>query len=196
MTPATTALGWAVLITSTEWMARRSFERRSHAWLVSYGGLALLALAFGARLRARSGGRPRAGFGRRLKPGSAIDWPGLALATFGYPLGRKLLGDRPSTAPPDGPALELIVIEIVAGAEELTWGAIVEPALGRTITAVLFAAKHVIIDRRWRRSLGLFLFWMGLAVQRRRWPGAALIAHALLNGIAVVSGHRSRRDQF
>ena len=175
------ALGWSVLITSAEWGARRTFKARSTAWVMAYGGLAVAAAASGARVRATDG---------------ELSWKGLALAAFGYPLGRGLLGDRESSPPPDGFAHELVAIEVVAATEELTWGAIVEPALGPTLTAALFAGKHAVIDGRWRRLLGLFLFWSGLATQRRRWPTAALIAHALLNAIGVVRGHRSGRDQF
>ena len=93
-------------------------------------------------------------------------------------------------------AQELAALEVVAVTEELTWGAIVEPALGPAATATLFAAKHVVIDSRWRRGIGLFAFWMGLAAQRRRWPLAAMLVHAALNAAGVVQGHVSSRDRF
>jgi len=174
-------IAWAGLITGAEWLARKSTQGRSQAWLVAYFGLGGLALLSGARLAPRSGG---------------VSLPGLTLAAIGYPLGRRVMGDHSSDAPPQHLALELAALEVVAITEELTWGAIVEPALGLTATATLFAAKHVVIDSRWRRGLGLFAFWMGLAAQRRRWPLAALLVHAALNAAGVVQGHLSRRDRF
>jgi len=185
VTPQARAIGygvaWAGLITGAEWWARKSTRGRSQAWLVAYLGLGGLALLCGARLAPRSGG---------------ISLRGLTLATIGYPLGRRLLGDRLSARPPQGIALELAAIEVVAVTEELTWGAIVEPELGPAATAALFAAKHVVIDSRWRRGIGLFAFWMGLAAQRRRWPLAAMLVHAALNAAGVVQGHVSSRDRF
>jgi hypothetical protein len=174
-------IGWAALITGAEWLARRPPRRRSQAWLLAYGALGSLALLSGARLAPRSGG---------------LSLPGLTLATIGYPLGRRVLGDSSSDAPPQHLALELAALEVVAITEELTWGAIVEPELGPAATAALFAAKHVLIDGRWRRGLGLMAFWMGLAAQRRRWPLAATLVHAALNGAGVVQGHVFGRDRF
>jgi hypothetical protein len=174
-------IGWAGLITGAEWLARRPPRRRSQAWLLAYGALGGLALLSGARLAPRSGG---------------LSLTGLTLAAIGYPLGRRLLRDELSARPPQSLALELAALGVVAVTEELTWGAIVEPALGPAATATLFAAKHVVIDGRWRRGLGLFAFWIGLAAQRRRWPVAAMAVHAALNAAGVVQGHVSRRDRF
>ena len=174
-------VGWAGLMTGAEWLARRPPRRRSQAWLLAYGALGGLALLFGARLAPRSGG---------------LSLPGLTLAAIGYPLGRRVMGDDSSDAPPQHLAVELAALEVVAITEELTWGAIVEPELGPAATAALFAAKHVLIDGRWRRGLGLFAFWLGLAAQRRRWPVAAALVHAVLNGAGVVQGHICGRDRF
>ena len=175
------AVGWAILITGAEWLARRPPRGRSQAWLLAYGALGGLALLSGARLAPRSGG---------------LSLPGLTLAAIGYPLGRRVMGDHSSGAPPQHLVLELAALELVAISEELTWGATVEPQLGPAATAALFSAKHVVIDSRWRRGIGLFAFWMGLAAQRRRWPLAALLVHAALNAAGVVQGHVSRRDRF
>jgi hypothetical protein len=84
----------------------------------------------------------------------------------------------------------------VAPAEELSWGAIVEPSIGPAATSTLFAAKHVVIDGRWRRALGLALFWAGLAVLRRRSRPVALAAHVAANATAVALGHLSGADRF
>jgi hypothetical protein len=185
VTPRARAIGygiaWAGLITGVEWWARKSTRGRSQAWLVAYLGLGGLALLCGARLAPRSGG---------------LSLPGLTLASIGYPLGRRLLGDPLTARPPQGLALELAALEVVAVTEELTWGAIVEPALGPVATASLFAAKHVVIDSRWRRGLGLFAFWLGLAAQRRRWPVVAMLVHVTLNAAGVIQGHVSSRDRF
>jgi len=118
------------------------------------------------------------------------------LATLGYPLGRRLLGDRMAARPPQNLALELVALEVVAATEELTWGAIVEPEIGPAATATLFAVKHILIDGRWRRGAGLFAFWMGLAAQRRRWPVIAVLVHGALNAAGVVQGHLTGRDRF
>jgi hypothetical protein len=174
-------IGWAGLITGAEWLARRPPRGRSQAWLLAYSALGGLALLSGARLAPRSGG---------------LSLPGLTLAAIGYPLGRRVMGDHSSDAPPQHLALELVALEVVAITEELTWGAIVEPELGPAATAALFAAKHVLIDGRWRRGLGLIAFWMGLAAQRRRWPVAAMLLHAALNAAGVIEGHTTSRDRF
>ena len=174
-------IGWAGLITGAEWLTLRPPRRRSQAWLLAYGALGGLALLSGGRLAPRSG---------------SLSLAGLTLAAIGYPLGRRVMGDHSSDAPPQHLALELAALEVVAITEELTWGAIVEPELGPAVTATLFAAKHVLIDGRWRRGLGLFAFWLGLSAQRRRWPVAAMLVHAALNGAGVVQGHVSGRDRF
>jgi hypothetical protein len=185
VTPRARAIGygiaWAGLITAAEWWARRPPRGRSQAWLIAYGGLGGVALLSGARLARRSG---------------RLSLAGLSLATIGYPLGRRLLGDELSAPPRQSLALELAALGVVAVTEELTWGAIVEPALGPAATATLFAAKHVVIDSRWRRAIGLFAFWMGLSAQRRRWPMAAMLVHAALNAAGVIQGHASSRDRF
>lgn len=176
------ALTWAGLITGSEWWCRRSLRSRSSAWLLAYTALGGLALLSGARLQRRSGG---------------LSLSGLSLATVGYPLGRQILGDKVAGPPPDDLARELIAIGVVvATAEELAWGRLVEPIVGRTATAALFAGKHIVIDGRWRRGLGLFGFWMGLASLRKRWPMAALVVHGVLNGLGVIQGHLRGRDQF
>jgi hypothetical protein len=174
-------LAWAGLIAGTEWWARRPPRTRSQAWLLAYSGLGGLALVAGARLAPRSRG---------------LSLPALTLAAVGYPLGRRLMGDHPAGAPPPNLGLELAALVVVAVTEELTWGAIVERRLGPAATATLFAAKHVVIDGRWRRALGLFALWMGLAAQRRRWPAATLLVHAALNAAGVIQGHLTGRDRF
>jgi hypothetical protein len=175
------AIAWAGLTTGAEWWARRTLRGRSQAWLAAYGALGSLALLSGARLAPRSGG---------------LSLSGLTLAATGYSFGRRLMGDHPSDAPSQNLALELAALGVVAISEELTWGAIVEPALGPAATATLFAAKHVVIDGRWRRGPGLCAFWMGLAIQRRRWPAATLLVHAALNAAGVIQGHLTGRDRF
>ena len=175
------AIAWAGLITGAERWARRRLRGRSQAWLLAYGALAGVALLGGTRLGPRSRG---------------LSLRGLSLAAIGYPLGQRLMGDDRSDAPPQQLALELMALEVVAVTEELTWGAIVEPALGPAATATLFAARHVVVDGRWRRGLGLFAFWMGLAMQRRRWPAATLLVHAMLNAAGVIQGHVTGRDRF
>jgi hypothetical protein len=72
----------------------------------------------------------------------------------------------------------------------------VEPSLGRAATSTLFAAKHVVIDGRWRRALGLALFWSGLSLLRRRSCRLALAAHVAANATAVAVGHLSGADRF
>lgn len=74
----------------------------------------------------------------------------------GYPLGRGLLGDAPSGVPSDPLSLELAATGVIVPAvEEAIWGPRVEPRIGIARTAALFAAKHVVVDGRWRRGLGL-----------------------------------------
>jgi hypothetical protein len=153
-------------------------------WLAAYP-----ILAAGVLLTARPA-RDR----RRL-PGAL--WLGLPLAFAGYPLGCRLLGHRGSAPPPDSPELELAALAaIVAPAEELLWGGQVEPRVGIAPTALLFAAKHVVIDGRWRRGLGLALFWTGLGLVRSRSPRLAAAAHVAANASGVLLGHATGRDQF
>lgn len=122
---------------------------------------------------------------------------GLALATAGYQVGRLLLRDHPTGPPPEALWLETLALAgAVAPAEELAWGALVQPALGVTATSALFAAKHVAVDGRWRRSLGLALFGLGLGILRRRSRNLALLVHVACNAGGVALGHITGRDQF
>jgi hypothetical protein len=80
--------------------------------------------------------------------------------------------------------------------EELVWGHQVEPVVGAPATATFFALKHVFIDRRWRRMLGLALFWSGLALVRRQSPRVALSVHLAANAVGIAAGHWLDQDQF
>jgi hypothetical protein len=122
---------------------------------------------------------------------------GVPLALFGYTLGCAALGHRAYQAPPDPFGLELAALAgVVAPVEELAWGRRVEPRLGILMTAGLFAAKHVVIDGKWRRAAGLALFWVGLGLVRRRSPKLALGLHMTANGAGVALGHLTGRDSF
>jgi hypothetical protein len=122
---------------------------------------------------------------------------GIPLVLAGYPLGCALMGHKPYQPPADGPALELVALAgVVAPVEEMTWGRLVEPRLGVPVTAALFAAKHVLIDRRWRRAAGLALFWVGLGLVRSRSPKLALGLHVTANASGVLLGHRQGQDAF
>ncbi len=122
---------------------------------------------------------------------------GVPLALAGYPLGCALLGHKPYQTPPDPAGLELAALAgAVAPAEEIIWGRLVERRLGVGPTALLFAAKHVVIDRRWRRAGGLALFWVGLGLVRRRSAMLALGLHLTANASGVVLGHITGRDSF
>jgi membrane protease YdiL (CAAX protease family) len=184
-----TALGWAAAITATEALARRLIPSRSRAWLIAYS---TLGAAGGAALVARRG---RVGEPRRLDRAPVI--AGLALAAGGYQLGRAALGDHPT-----GPPLEPLWLEtaalagVVAPAEEIIWGGLVQPAAGVLAGSALFAAKHVAIDLRWRRVLGLALFGLGLGLVRRRSWALALGVHIACNAGGVLLGHLTGRDQF
>jgi hypothetical protein len=167
--------------------ARSTTRRRSTGWILAYAGVALAAWWRSDRVLSRTndGGSPRP-----LALGGA-------LAVAGYPVGRRLLGDRPEDPPPEPFAREALALAaVVAPAEELAWGSVVEPALGVVATSVLFAAKHVAVDGRWRRSLGLALFWGGLGLLRRRSRTLASFVHAGLNLAGVVQGHLTGRDRF
>jgi hypothetical protein len=119
------------------------------------------------------------------------------LVLAGYPLGCALLRHKASGPPPDPFVLELAAVAgVVAPAEEATWGRLVEPGLGIPMTAILFAAKHVVIDGKWRRAAGLALFWVGLGLVRRRSPGLALGLHVATNASGVLLGHLRRQDSF
>jgi hypothetical protein len=124
-------------------------------------------------------------------------WLGVPLALLGYPIGCALFGHRPYQPPPDSIELELAALAgVVAPVEELAWGRQVEPRLGIPITAVLFAAKHAVIDGKWRRMGGLALFWIGLGLVRRHSPRLALGLHVTANASGVVLGHLTGRDSF
>lgn len=172
----------AAAISGSEAVARRLISSRARALLVAYLAVAAFSTAAGARLRPG-----------RSTPLSLL---GAATAAAGYPLGRMLLADRPPDPPPDPLGWDLAALGVVAFAEELSWGALVEAHLGAMPTAALFAAKHPFIDGRTRRVLGLFLFWLGLAAVRRSSPRAALLAHVLLNEAGVALGHWDGRDRF
>ncbi len=179
-----TAFGWLAAVVVVERGARQLIASRAVAWIAAYSLLGVAAVAVGV---GSPGGRP---FG----PAAAI---GLALAIVGYPLGRLLLRDVPSSPPQDKLPTELAALAgFVAVAEELLWGAIVEPAVGIVATSALFAVKHPLVDGRWRRTLGLFLFWLGLGLVRAwSWP-VAIALHIGLNAGGVLLGHRTGRDQF
>jgi hypothetical protein len=122
---------------------------------------------------------------------------GVPLALTGYALGCELLGHKPYQPPPDPMALELVALAgVVAPVEELMWGRVIEPRLGIPVTATLFAAKHVVIDGKWRRAVGLALFWVGLGLVRSRSPRLALGLHMAANAAGVVLGHVTGRDSF
>lgn len=163
---------------------RKRSSSRSGAWLIAYSLLG--AAALGERVP-----RPRRDGG----------WPallaGVPLAVAGYPAGNALLRHKPSGPPPEHPSLELLALAgVVAPVEELTWGRLVEPRLGIPATAMLFAAKHVVVDGRWRRAAGLALFWAGLGLVRRRSPGLALGLHVAANASGVLIGHATGEDSF
>ncbi|HEY8797828.1 MAG TPA: hypothetical protein VIO85_08190 [Candidatus Dormibacteraeota bacterium] len=93
--------------------------------------------------------------------------------------------------------LELAAVAgVIAPVEEITWGGLVEPALGIPVTAALFAAKHVVIDGKWRRTVGLAAFWVGLGLVRSRSPKLALGLHMAVNASGVLLGHLRSQDSF
>jgi hypothetical protein len=176
----------AVLMTAaivfSELIARRLIASRARALLVAY----LLVASVGLLIVA-----PR-GEGE-LTLAAPV---GALLAIVGYPAGRALLQDpvRPPSRDPLG--LELVAFAFVALSEELSWGAVVEPALSLPVTAGLFALKHPLIDGRWRRVLGLGLFWLGLGLLRAESALLAAILHVVLNAVAVVAGRVRGNDSF
>jgi hypothetical protein len=185
------ALRWTAVIAGAEALARAVIPSRSPAWIVSYGALALVS--------GRSSGDPRGGTLRGEAGNNSVTRTviGLGLSLFGYPLGRRILGDSPKAAPSDGLVLDLLALGIVVPlAEEKVWGTKVEPDLGVAATAALFALKHVAIDGRARRALGLAAFWTGLGLVRERSPRAAALLHCACNTGAVLRGHATGRDQF
>lgn len=176
----------AVLMTAaivlSELIARRLIASRARALLVAYLFVASWALLVVV---------PR---GESELTLAAL--VGALLAVVGYPVGRALLRDpaRPPSRDPLG--LELVALAFVALSEELSWGAVVEPAMSAPVTAVLFALKHPLIDGRWRRVLGLGLFWLGLGLLRADSALIAAIVHVLLNMAAVVAGRVRGSDPF
>jgi hypothetical protein len=185
------ALRWAAGVGGAEALARAVMPSRAPAWIVSYGALALVS---GRPSRDRPGETLPGEAGNNDLTRTAI---GLGLILFGYSLGRRILGDSAEAAPVDGVVLDLLALGIVVPlAEEKVWGTKVEPDLGVAATAILFALKHVAIDGRARRALGLAAFWAGLGLVRERSPRAAALLHCACNTGAVLWGHATGRDQF
>jgi membrane protease YdiL (CAAX protease family) len=183
------ALGWAVAVTATEAAARRLIPSRSRAWLAAYS---ILGAAGGAALVARR--RPPSAPSPRNRASLIA---GLALAAGGYQLGRAVLGHRPAGPPPEPLLLETAALAgVIAPVEEVVWGGLVQPAVGVVAGSALFAAKHVAVDGRWRRALGLALFGLGLGLLRRRSSALALGVHVACNAGGVALGHLTGRDQF
>ena len=176
----------AVLMTAAisliELIARRVIPSRARALLVAYLLVASCALLVVV---------PRGE--SELTLAAPI---GALLAAVGYPAGRALLRDpaRPPSRDPVG--LDLVAFAFVALSEELSWGAVVEPSLSSPVTATLFALKHPLIDGRWRRVLGLGLFWLGLSLLRAQSALLAALLHVLLNTVAVVAGRLRGSDPF
>jgi len=163
---------------------RRLTGSRARGWIVAYVTLGLVGEWVG----------PTAPAPTAYAPAAVV---GAIVAVVGYPLGRRLLHEAPDQPPPDSFRIELIALAaVVAPAEELIWGGIVEPGAGMLVTAALFAVKHPLVDGRWRRSLGLFTFWIGLGLVRAVTWQVALALHIALNAAGVVLGHRTRLDQF
>lgn len=176
----------AVLMTAaivlSELIARRLLSSRARALLVAYLFIASIAIVVAV---------PR-GEGELTLAALA----GALLAIVGYPAGRALLRD-PTRAPSHDPlALELAAFAFVALSEELSWGAVVEPAISSPVTAAVFALKHPVVDGHWRRVLGLGLFWLGLGVVRGESALLAAILHVALNVAAVVDGRIRGNDPF
>lgn len=178
-------LAGALLITAAEATARHVVRSRARALLLVYpvlGGIAIAARRSGST-------SPRTAFGTPVVAG-------FALAAAGYPLGRWLMNDRGTEPPRDSLALDLLSLSLVGGFEEVIWGQWIENTAGIVPTAALFCAKHVVIDRRAGRALGLFGFWLGLGLVRRWSRKAALLLHVGSNAGGVLLGHITGRDQF
>jgi hypothetical protein len=181
------AASWVAVVTLGERQARRSVGTRSGALLALYAALGLVAAS---RTAGRTAPTTDSGHGGVLVLG-------LGLTFGGYQLGRWLLDDRPSEEPSESLTLEVVSLGVVVPlVEELIWGARVEPAVGLLATSAAFAVKHPVVDGRWRRTLGLGLFWTGLALLRRRSRSAAAVAHVSANTGAVLLGHLTGRDRF
>ncbi len=181
------AVCWATAVVLGERQARRTVGTRAGALLAVYAALGIAAAS-----PVTGGPASTTKHGR-----SGTLALGLGLTFGGYQLGRWLLDDRSGNEPPDSLALELVSLGVVVPlAEELIWGARVEPAVGLAATSAVFAVKHPVVDRRWRRTLGLGLFWTGLGLLRRRSRSAAAVAHVSANAGAVLLGHLTGRDRF
>lgn len=177
-------------VTAAESFARRRISGRSRAWLVVYS---LIGAGAGSVVLARS----LAGRQKRPAPERPSLLAGLVLAGTGYQVGRLLLDDHPIGPPEETMWLETVALAgVVAPVEEIVWGGLVEPAAGVAWTGALFAAKHVAIDGRWRRWLGLAMFGWGLGLLRRRSRKLALAVHVGCNAAGVALGHLTGRDQF
>jgi len=164
--------------------ARGLLPSRSRGWIAAYSVLGTAAVIDRVPAARRRGGR-------------IAMWIGIPLALAGYPLGCALVGHRPYQRPPDPAVLELTALAaVVAPVEELTWGRLIEPRIGIPATAALFSAKHVAIDGKWRRVVGLGAVWVGLGLVRRRSPMLALGLHVAANASGVVLGHLSGEDRF
>jgi len=167
-----------------EAVARGLLPTRSRAWIAAYSVLGAAAVIDRAPMPRRRGG-------------PTAMWIGIPLALAGYPLGCALLAHRLYQRPRDPAAVELTALAaVVAPVEELTWGWLIEPRIGIPATAALFAAKHVVIDGKWRRAAGLGLFWVGLGLVRRRSPMLALGLHVATNASGVMLGHLTGEDRF
>jgi hypothetical protein len=176
---------WVVAVTVGERQARRAIGGRAAALLATYVPLGVVAAL-------RSSGP------RNVRPSPRWALPlGIGLTFGGYQLGRWLLGDQPTEEPSDPFVLELLSLGVlVPVAEEMIWGARVEPAVGVGVTACVFAGKHPSVDDRWRRTLGLAAFWAGLGLIRRRSRLGAVVAHVIANSGAVALGHATGRDRY
>jgi hypothetical protein len=149
-----------------------------------FGSSAAMDMATGSeghQVQASSNERTPASAGARIDSTHSVDGVGGRIHCHG--------SDRPSSdaqqisslAPrvqgPEALWLETAALaRVVAPVEEGISGALVQPQAGVAATSVLFAAKHVAIDRRWRRLLGLALFGLGPATRevvnsRPRGPG-------------------------
>ena len=180
------------MVTATEAIARHRIPSRSRAWLVAYSALGAAA---SVKLLARPRELPPDTEGR--SKGRAGLVAGLVLSGIGYQLGRRALGDRPTVPPSEPLWLEMAALAgVVAPVEEVVWGGLVQPGTGVVATGALFAAKHPLIDGRWRRTLGLGLFGIGLGLLRRRSRKLALLVHVGCNAGGVALGHLTGRDQF
>ncbi len=90
------------------------------------------------------------------------------------------------------PAVMLIVATslLAPAVEEYAWRGYIQTrlvtvwgtALGVTLTAVLFSAKHVVVDLSLERSVTLLVGSVALGVLRQRWgTGTSTLAHVILN---------------